>query len=397
MTSTSSTVDHCSFCSKHKDQVTKLIVSHTVAICNECVNFCQDLLLDSARKKATKSNNDLDPRSIHSYLDQYVVGQEDAKIALSVAIVNHYKRIQAHNQEIQKANIMMIGPTGTGKTVLAKTVARYLDVPCVIADATTLTEAGYVGDDVDSLISRLYTASGNNLEKTQRGIVFLDETDKIARKGESATVSRDVSGEGVQQALLKLVEGTRCKISVQGGRKTSAVETVEVDTSNILFIVGGAFVGLDDVVKKRTQGTTIGFGANPQVNDNTAVTPDDLVSYGMIPEFVGRFPAIVCLKELTEEQLITILVQIKNNLVDQYKWLFQQDGVELEFDQDSLRLIAQRALKNKTGARGLHSELERVLMPHMYNLKDYKNKSILKVVIDQTQVNTPMKIQQGNQ
>lgn len=400
MTETKSLV-HCSFCSKHKDQVVKLIVSHNVAICNECVDFCQGLLEDARKKKTQKGLASLDPKNIHAYLDQYVVGQDSAKIVLSVAIANHYKRINntSKDHEIAKANILMIGPTGTGKTLMAKTVARYLDVPFVIADATTLTEAGYVGDDVESLIARLYTASGNDIERTQRGIVFLDEVDKIARKGESATVSRDVSGEGVQQALLKLVEGTKCKVSVQGGRKIAGSDTVEIDTSNILFVVGGAFVGLDRVVKSRTQGTGIGFSAAVSNTTQTTdqVTPDDLVRYGMIPEFVGRFPSIVSLEQLTKQQLITILTQVKNNLVSQYQWLFDQDGVALEFDTDSLELIAQRTLETKTGARGLHSELERVLMPHMYNLQDYKSRNIVKIAIDKTQVNNPIKFIQENQ
>lgn len=394
------TIEHCSFCAKHKDQVIKLIVGHNVAICNECVDFCQELLIDAKKKSKTKltGTQNLDPRAIHEYLDQYVVGQTSAKIVLSVAIANHYKRINNPHtdQEISKANILMIGPTGTGKTLMAKTVAKYLDVPFVIADATTLTEAGYVGDDVDSVISRLYNAAGNDLERTQRGIVFLDEVDKIARKSEGATVSRDVSGEGVQQALLKLIEGTKCKVSVQGGRKISGADTVEIDTTNILFVVGGAFVGLDEVVKRRSQGTSIGFAQLEKPQDQTVeVTPDDLVRYGMIPEFVGRFPSIISLEALTKEDLITILTDVKNNLITQYEWLFKQDGIELEFEHDSLDLIADRTLARKTGARGLHSEIERVLMPHMYNLPTYKTQDILKVVIDQTQVNTPIKLK-GN-
>jgi ATP-dependent Clp protease ATP-binding subunit ClpX len=393
------TVEQCSFCNKHKDQVGKLIVGHDVAICNECVDLCQNLLQDTKKtsnKKITKNN--LDPQSIHEYLNQYVVGQNTAKIVLSVAIANHYKRINnsAPNTEISKANILMIGPTGTGKTLMAKTVARYLDVPVVIADATTLTEAGYVGDDVESLITRLYVASGNDVERTQRGIVFLDEIDKISRKSESATVSRDISGEGVQQALLKLVEGTKCKISAQGSRKSSA-DTVEIDTTNILFIVGGAFVGLDTVIKRRAQGTSIGFGVSATVAEDTQVTADDLIRYGMIPEFVGRFPSVISLENLTKQQLLLILTDVKNNLIGQYQWLFDQDGISLEFEPESLELIAERTLANKTGARGLHSEVERVLMPHMYRLRDYQKQSIVSILIDKTQINTPMKLAQENQ
>ncbi len=398
-------VEHCSFCNKHKDHVIKLIVGDNVAICNECVDLCQSLLVDTKKHKkplSAISNINLDPRSIHHYLDQYIVGQDTAKMVLSVSIANHYKRIgnTSPDCEISKSNILMVGPTGTGKTLMAQSVAKYLDVPFVIADATTLTEAGYVGEDVESLISRLYTASGNNIERTQRGIVFLDEIDKIARKSEGSTVSRDVSGEGVQQALLKLIEGTRCKISAQGARKSSQTETVEIDTTNILFIVGGAFVGLDNIVKNRKQGTSIGFGAMVESVDQSqtdSVVPDDLVRYGMIPEFVGRFNNIVSLQSLNKQQLITILTGVNNNLIQQYQWLFNQDGVDLEFDKVSLDLIAERTLATKTGARGLHTELERVLMPHMYNLHDYRARKIPKVVIDKTQVNTPMTLVQENQ
>ena len=402
MTNTT-TVEHCSFCNKHKDQVTKLIVGDSVAICNECVDLCQSLLIDTKKPTGTRSASkiNLDPRLIHQYLDQYIVGQDTAKMILSVSIANHYKRIgnTSSDCEIVKSNIMMIGPTGTGKTLMARSVAKYLDVPFVIADATTLTEAGYVGEDVESLITRLYTSSGNDIERTQRGIVFLDEVDKIARKSEGSTVSRDVSGEGVQQALLKLIEGTRCKIPSQGTRKSGQSDTVEIDTTNILFIVGGAFVGLDNIVKNRKQGTSIGFGAKVVTVDQSqsdVVVPDDLVRYGMIPEFVGRFSSIVSLQLLNKQQLITILTGVKNNLIQQYQWLFNQDGVDLEFDDTSLDLIAERTLSTKTGARGLHTELERVLMPHMYNLHDYRTQKIPKVVIDKTQVNTPMTLVQEN-
>jgi ATP-dependent Clp protease ATP-binding subunit ClpX len=402
MTNTT-TVEQCSFCNKHKDQVAKLIVGDSVAICNECVDLCQSLLINTKKSKNTRlSSVNLDPRSIHQHLDQYIVGQDKAKMVLSVSIANHYKRIDSTSldYEISKSNILMIGPTGTGKTLLARSVAKYLDVPFVIADATTLTEAGYVGEDVESLITRLYTASGNDVERTQRGIIFLDEVDKIARKSEGSTVSRDVSGEGVQQALLKLIEGTKCKIPAQGNRKSGQLDTVEIDTANILFIVGGAFVGLDNIVKNRKQGTNIGFSAKVTTVDQTqldTVAPDDLVQYGMIPEFVGRFSSIVSLQSLNKQQLITILTDVKNNLVQQYQWLFNQDGVYLEFDDVSLDLIAERTLATKTGARGLHAELERVLLPHMYNLHDYRDRKILKVIIDKTQVNTPMTLVQENQ
>ncbi len=389
-------LDNCSFCGKHKDNVAKLIVGADVAICNECVDLCQSLLSDDP---ITKPNNDatLDPRVIKTHLDEYVIGQDKAKMVLSVAIVNHYKRInnKDKNTEVEKANILMLGPTGSGKTLLARTVARYLDVPFVIADATSLTEAGYVGDDVESVISRLYAASGGSVEKTQRGIVFLDEIDKISRKSESSSITRDVSGEGVQQALLKLVEGTKYRITPQGGRKHPSGETIEIDTTDILFIGGGAFVGLDTLVKKRIKGTSIGFQA--EVNQDTEgamdlVTPDDLVKFGLIPEFVGRFPSWVSLTELTLNDLISILTQIKHCYIDQYKWLFNQDQVDLEFDSDALSCIAENTIKNKTGARGLHSELERILLPHMFNLPKYKSNGIIQVKINKELVNNPTEL-----
>jgi ATP-dependent Clp protease ATP-binding subunit ClpX len=396
------TLNHCSFCSKYKDQVLKLIVSHDVAICNECIDLCNNLLKDSkdSKDKIKKSSVLVpDPKDIRDYLDLHVIGQDEAKIVLSVAIANHYKRISNDDSDIQKANILMIGPTGTGKTLMAQTVAKYLNVPFVIADATCLTEAGYVGDDVESMIARLYTAADNNVEACQRGIVFLDEIDKIARKSESATVSRDVSGEGVQQALLKLIEGTKCRIPSTGGKKSNGSDLIEIDTKNILFIAGGAFVGLEKIIQNRVQGTTMGFGA--QLNDsktleNEPVGPDDLVKYGMIPEFVGRFSSYVSLHELSKQQLIGILTQVKGNFVNQYQWIFNQDGIVLEFDQESLELIAERTLKTKTGARGLHSELERVLLPHMFDLPRYKKQNILQVTINKTQVNIPATLLQEN-
>jgi ATP-dependent Clp protease ATP-binding subunit ClpX len=395
------TPTNCNFCDKHKDQVLKLIVGHNVGICNECVEFCHVLLAKESKSKKEHAEVLLDPRKIHAHLDKYVIGQEYAKVILSVAIANHYKRIGNTDpeHEIQKANILMTGPTGTGKTLMARTAAKYLDVPFVIADATSLTEAGYVGDDVDSLIQRLYHASGNDAERTQRGIIFIDEVDKIARKGESSTLTRDVSGEGVQQALLKLIEGTKVKVAYQNNRKAANGETFEIDTSHILFVVGGAFVGLDKIIKSRTQGTTIGFSTQsgfPKDISSEKILPEDLVRYGMIPEFVGRFPSIVQLEELTKPELITILTEAKNNLVGQYRWLFDQDGVSLDFDAASIDLIADRTITKKTGARGLHTELERVLLPHMYNLKSYRSRNILKIAIDKTQVANPLKLEQQN-
>jgi ATP-dependent Clp protease ATP-binding subunit ClpX len=401
---TPETLDNCSFCGKHKDSVAKLIVGSEVSICNECVDLCQTLLKEELPVKAKDATDEtLDPRAIKEHLDQYVIGQHHAKMVLSVAIANHYKRIANAdpNTEIEKANILMLGPTGSGKTLLARTVARYLDVPFVIADATSLTEAGYVGDDVESLITRLYTAAGGVVERTQRGIVFIDEIDKISRRSESASITRDVSGEGVQQALLKLVEGTKCRITPQGGRKHPAGETVEIDTANILFIAGGAFVGLDNIVKSRVKGTSIGFSAQV-VSDSTSVTldkttPEDLIKFGMIPEFVGRFPSWVALAELSKADLVRILQDVKHSYVSQYQWIFKRDQVELEFSADSLDLIAERTIANKTGARGLHSELERVLLPHMYNLARYRTHGIRTVSIDTQQVNIPEELKEINE
>ena len=390
----------CSFCAKHKDAVAKLIVGEDVAICNECVELCETLLKDENIIKID-SPIVMDPEHIKNHLDQYVIGQDRAKQVLSVAVVNHYKRITNPNPdiEVEKCNILMLGPTGSGKTLLAKTVARYLDVPFVIADATSLTEAGYVGDDVESLISRLFAAAGGDIAKTQRGIVFIDEIDKISRRGESASITRDVSGEGVQQALLKLVEGTKCRVTPTGNRKHPTGDMIEIDTTNILFIAGGAFVGLDNVVKNRVRGTSIGFGA--QVTSDTNVhldqtTPEDLIKFGMIPEFVGRFPSWVALQELDKEDLIRILLDVKHSYIAQYSWLFEQDQVELEFSPDALETIADRTILNKTGARGLHSELERVLLPHMFYLASYRKQGINRVYIDVDQVNTPTELKEAN-
>ena len=393
-------ITSCSFCAKHKDAVAKLIVGEDVAICNECVELCETLLKD---ENITSQVNPavMDPEHIKNHLDQYVIGQDRAKQVLSVAVVNHYKRITNPNPdiEVEKCNILMLGPTGSGKTLLAKTVARYLDVPFVIADATSLTEAGYVGDDVESLISRLFAAAGGDVAKTQRGIVFIDEIDKISRRSESASITRDVSGEGVQQALLKLVEGTKCRVTPTGNRKHPSGDMIEIDTTNILFIAGGAFVGLDNVVKNRVRGTSIGFGAQVNSDTNTHLnqtTPEDLIKFGMIPEFVGRFPSWVALQELDKEDLIRILLDVKHSYIAQYSWLFEQDQVELEFSPDALETIADRTILNKTGARGLHSELERVLLPHMFYLASYRKQGINRVYIDVDQVNTPTELKEAN-
>jgi ATP-dependent Clp protease ATP-binding subunit ClpX len=392
-------LDHCSFCNKHKGAVAKLIVGADVAICNECVELCETLLHDDEPESKPQSPS-LDPMEIKSFLDQHVIGQDHAKIVLSVAIANHYKRISNPEREVEKVNILMLGPTGSGKTLLARTVARYLDVPFVIADATSLTEAGYVGDDVEVMISRLFAAANNEVERCQRGIVFIDEIDKISRRSESASVTRDVSGEGVQQALLKLVEGTKCRIQPTGNRKHPQGESIEIDTTNILFIAGGAFVGLDTVIRGRMRGTSIGFGAPVHQDINTSLeltTPDDIIRFGMIPEFVGRFPTWVALQELDKSDMIKILKNIKNSYITQYQWLFEQDQMGLEFTDDALDCIADRTIVNKTGARGLHSELERTLLPHMYRLAQYRRDGITRIDIDRSMVETPHALLQANE
>lgn len=387
--------NYCSFCGKHRDQVAKLIVGESAAICNDCVDFCQGLLVDEIVEQAeNKHQAILDPRQLKDYLDIHVVGQDAAKTMLSVSIINHYKRINNRNLDIEiaKANVLMLGPTGSGKTLLARTVARYLDVPFAIADATSITEAGYVGDDVETLISRLLSAAGGDVELCQRGIVFVDEIDKIARKSESASVTRDVSGEGVQQALLKMVEGTVCRVPTAGGRKHPGGDMIEIDTRNILFIAGGAFVGLDNIVKNRKQGSGIGFGASVdrgQTGTLQDTTPDDLVKFGLIPEFVGRFPNWVSLEELDKTAMIKILTEVKNNYIEQYQWLFRQDEIELTFDTKAIDLVAERTIRTRTGARGLHSELERVLMPHMFNAYRYRVQGLRQLHITESLINDP--------
>ena len=383
----------CSFCHKHKDSVAKLIVGDQVAICNECVSLCGSLLDDPVPADTVSTAPALDARLVKAHLDQDVIGQDRAKIMLSVAVVNHYKRLnQKDGPEVRKANVLMLGPTGSGKTMLARSVARYLNVPFVIADATSLTEAGYVGDDAESMIARLLAAADGDIERCQRGIVFIDEIDKISRRAESASITRDVSGEGVQQALLKLVEGTHCRVTAQGNRKHPQGDVIEIDTTNILFIAGGAFVGLDAIVRNRTRGTSVGFNAEvaPELSvDLEGVTPDDLVRFGMIPEFVGRFPNWVVLHALSELDLYHVLTGVRNNLLEQYRWIFQQDQIDLDFDDEALASIVANCMSNHTGARGLHTELERVLLPHMFELAGYRERSLKSLRITADLVNTP--------
>jgi ATP-dependent Clp protease ATP-binding subunit ClpX len=390
-------INHCNFCGNHKDNVKKLIVSESVAICSSCIELCNQLIDDesSVEDIEKKDITQYDPIAIKDYLDQHVIGQSDAKVVLSVAIANHYKRISNPSKdiEIQKGNILLIGPTGSGKTLLAKTVAKYLNVPFVVADATSLTEAGYVGDDVESMISMLVNAAGGDAKLAERGIVFIDEIDKIARKGESTSITRDVSGEGVQQALLKLVEGTTCRIPAGGGRKHPGGEMLEVNTKNILFIAGGAFVGLNDIIKTRIKGTTIGFGAEVKsITDDVQlqnVGPDDLTRFGMIPEFIGRFTTSVVLSDLERNELLKVLTDVKNNYITQYQYLFSLDKVDLMFETSSLEQIVDNCLHLKTGARGLHTEVERVLMPHMFNIAKYFNNGIKQINIDKELVVNP--------
>lgn len=388
-------LNHCSFCGNSKEAVKKLVVGENVAICSDCVELCQDLITDEVGDIKDDTEAEYDAESIKLFLDEHVIGQDSAKMVMSVAIANHYKRINnpPKNLEIQKGNVLIVGPTGSGKTLLAKTAAKYLKVPFVVADATSLTEAGYVGDDVESMISMLLNAAGGDKDLAERGIVFVDEIDKIARKGESTSITRDVSGEGVQQALLKLVEGTICRIPNSGGRKHPGSDMTEIDTKNILFIAGGAFVGLKDVITTRVNGTSIGFNANVKDNriegDLREVRPDDLTKFGMIPEFIGRFTTTVSIDNLNKEQLIKVLTDVKNNYISQYKYLFELDNITLEFTDNALDQIAENTLSLKTGARGLHTEIERVLMPHMFKVRTYAKNGLKTLNIDRHDVISP--------
>lgn len=384
---------NCDFCGKSKEEVEKLIVGEQASICNDCVDLCVDILKDEKIKKFTNETKTLNPSLIKDYLDEFVVGQEDAKIALSVAVSQHFKRINNPSEEIrlEKTNVLMLGPTGCGKTMMARKIAEYLDLPFAICDATGITEAGYVGDDVESILTRLISEADGDVEKASRGIVYVDEIDKIARKGENVSITRDVSGEGVQQALLKMIEGSIMRIPSTGKRKHPGSDMQEIDTSGILFICGGAFVGLDKIIQTRMESKSIGFHANINGRkENTRVyhlaTPKDVIQYGFIPEFIGRFGLMINVDELSVENLVQVLKEPKNSIVKQYQYIFELDSIELEFEDTALSHIAELAKELKTNARGLKNIIEKTLLPYQFDAVNLVERGLKKIVISKDTV-----------